>query len=218
MNTALAMLPTKTDTALWTQPRLTETCHHDGPTAAFNIHLESSFGVGSQWQLKWTVNQLFTWLTNFIAMGPRPHSTSSWKLSYGHSRNSAVHHMMVNLPMLFKITPGGIEGATRGPEMAACFGFWGFWSQNYMFNVPCRTSRVMIVFKWNKLQNNSPKTMHCFEKVHIPSKMMHQHLRSSKQSGPQIMRSVIERSIIKKIVLRSRAQQTSEDCSKFINH
>ena len=86
--------------ALWTQPRLTKIFHHDGPTAAFNIHLESSFGVGSQWQLKWTVNQLFTWLTNFIAMGPRPHSTSSWKLSYGHSHNSAVHHMMVNLPML----------------------------------------------------------------------------------------------------------------------
>ena len=102
MNTALAMLPTKTDTALRTQPRLTEIFHHDGPTAAFNIHLESSFGVGSQWQLKWTVNQLFTWLTNFIAMGPRPHSTSSWKLSYGHSRNSAVHHMMVNLPMLLR--------------------------------------------------------------------------------------------------------------------
>ena len=121
--------------ALWTQPSMTEIFHHDGPTAAFNIHLESSFGVGSQWQLKWTVNQLFTWLTNFIAMGPRPHSTSSWKLPYGHSRNSAVHHMMVNLPMLFKITPGGIEGATRGPEMAACFGFWGFWSQNYMINV-----------------------------------------------------------------------------------
>ena len=86
--------------ALWTQPRLTKIFHHDGPTAAFNIHLESSFGVGSQWQLKWTVNQLFTWLTNFIAMGPRPHSTSSWKMSYGHSDDSAVHHMMVNLPML----------------------------------------------------------------------------------------------------------------------
>ena len=37
---------------LWTQPRLTEIFHHDGPTAAFNIHLELSFGVGPQWHLK----------------------------------------------------------------------------------------------------------------------------------------------------------------------
>ena len=62
--------------ALWTQPRLTKIFHHDGPTAAFNIHLGLSFGVGSQWQLK--LDQ-FTWLTSFIAMGPRPHSTSIWK-------------------------------------------------------------------------------------------------------------------------------------------